>query len=218
MRIKHDPFLSQTLKLNCGSVTQWSTPWKFGVYDFVTFKTDNLKYLQQALKRGFRYITTNVFLQRVLQSPPPAQTRQAAVRSLQKADIPQVVDLARECFTLDRFHSDAQLGKARADAIYERWAENDCNGRASEVLVAPENGTILGFLTVHQTSIDLMAVHPRFANRGVGSALLQAALTRHPITETVTQINNPVISFYEKRGGFIPSGIIHVLHGWRSDS
>lgn len=217
MKIKKDFFLSEILRLRCGTVIQREKPWDFGAYDFLTFKTAHFDELREALKQGFRYITTNVILKRFGPAPQSEKLNgRHVVGALKTADIPGVLELSKNSFTLDRFHLDSRLGKREADVIYERWAENDCRGRAGGVLVARAGGKVVGFLTVVGQGIDLLAVHPEFSNQGVGTTLLQAALKRYPIKETITQINNSVLGFYQKVGGFVPSGLVYVLHWWRA--
>lgn len=216
MKIKDDPFLSEILGFSCGLITDWSRPWEFGHYAFLSFKTSQFKELEKAISVGFQYITTNVVLRRPeLNEAPPVSKDLFSVERLKKSDIPAVVRLGRECFTLDRFHLDKRLSKEQANGIYERWTENDCKGRAERVWVARKNGTPIGFIALRRRAIDLLAVDRQFANQGVGTAMLWEALKRCPVRGAETQIYNPVVAFYQKRGGFVPSKIVHVLHRWR---
>jgi ribosomal protein S18 acetylase RimI-like enzyme len=72
-----------------------------------------------------------------------------------------------------------------------------------EVLVAEEEGTIVGFLALgHGDTLEHLYVHPDFQGRGVGSALLERAKERLSggFSLWVFQQNVQARRFYERHG------------------
>jgi ribosomal protein S18 acetylase RimI-like enzyme len=75
--------------------------------------------------------------------------------------------------------------------------------REQEVLVAEQNGGIVGFLAMsHGNFLEHMYVHPDSQGRGVGSALLMRAKQRMPdgFRLWLFQRNTQARRFYERHG------------------
>jgi ribosomal protein S18 acetylase RimI-like enzyme len=71
-----------------------------------------------------------------------------------------------------------------------------------EVLVAEEDGTIVGFVAMDGDSLEHLYVHPDSQGRGVGGALLEQAKERMPrgFSLWVFQQNAQARRFYERHG------------------
>jgi ribosomal protein S18 acetylase RimI-like enzyme len=71
-----------------------------------------------------------------------------------------------------------------------------------EVLVAEEDGTIVGFVAMDGDSLEHLYVHPDSQGRGVGGALLERAKERMPrgFSLWVFQQNAQARCFYERHG------------------
>ncbi len=72
--------------------------------------------------------------------------------------------------------------------------------------VAELDGTVCGFAGLTDAKLEMLYVDDAFRGRGVGSALLQDALTREPhLTLSVNEQNEGAHAFYEHHG-FIVDG------------
>jgi ribosomal protein S18 acetylase RimI-like enzyme len=140
-------------------------------------------------------------------------------RLFQERDLPQVLEIARRSYTLDRFHADAALDTAAADRIHEVWLRNSCSGKAADaVVVAAAGSTVLGYATCKLDgeigegrgprfgTIVLVATAEHARNRGAGMACTSAALRwfqsrNADFVHVGTQRRNiPATRLYEKCG------------------
>jgi ribosomal protein S18 acetylase RimI-like enzyme len=147
---------------------------------------------------------------------PPAGLE---IRLARPEDIEQIKAIARSSYVYDRFHSDPCIPKAVADELHAVWLENSCLGKAADaVVVAAENGRILGYVTCkvdRQTTeylgltigtIVLVATAADARGRGVARALTYGALDWFRdqgvhIVEVGTQLRNISASrLYESCG------------------
>ena len=147
---------------------------------------------------------------------PPAGLE---IRLSRPEDIEAIKAIARSSYVYDRFHSDPCIPKAVADELHAVWVENSCLGKAADaVLVAAENGRILGFVTCRidrQTTeylgltigtIVLVATAADARGRGVARAITYGALDWFrdqgvDIVEVGTQLRNiPASRLYESCG------------------
>lgn len=135
---------------------------------------------------GLRRVERLLTLARPLEEQgPPAGTPGVTVEAGGPGDRAACGQLARVAFTSDRFHADPTIPDPAADALKARWAENALTGRADAPLVARDPaGRVIGFNMcrfdpkTRQAAIDLIAVAAEARGRGVGRALVEAAL-RH---------------------------------------
>jgi len=141
------------------------------------------------------------------------------VRLSRLEDIEQIKAIARSSYVYDRFHSDPRIPKTVADELHAVWLENSCLGVAADaVVVAAENGRILGYVTCkidHQTTqhlgltigtIVLVATAADARGRGVAKATTYGVLDWFreqgvDIVEVGTQLRNmPASRLYEACG------------------
>src|SRR2546426_2362656 len=96
-----------------------------------------------------------------------------------------LVKKAGKLFTIDRFHSDLNLPRAKSDQAYSEWVSNSFRGLADIVLVARSGDEPVGFITCKVSRmaqdfkcgvIDLVGVEPSEVGHGVGFALVRSAL------------------------------------------
>jgi GNAT superfamily N-acetyltransferase len=182
----------------------------------------------QALEaRGGLLMDTLLYYARDLELPLPESSAAVAVRSFRPADEAAVIGVAREAFRdyTSHYHADPRLDPRLCDAAYVSWAERSCRaGAAADVLVAEVASAVAGFLTLKWNSAEegegpLFAVSPRAQQRGVGSALMTAALRwfRERGAERMvisTQVTNLPSQKVWVRLGFEPSRSFYTFHVW----
>jgi dTDP-4-amino-4,6-dideoxy-D-galactose acyltransferase len=151
------------------------------------------------------------------------------VRPAVSSDIAALTRIASVSHRDTRFYADRHFAPERCDRLYETWIENSCRGYAEAVLVAEDDtGMPAGYVTCHKHDeadgghIGLIAVGGQSQGRGVGSALLQAALTwfatnRVTTVTVVTQLRNlRAVRFYG-RGGLLMTTAGLWFHFWPRD-
>jgi dTDP-4-amino-4,6-dideoxy-D-galactose acyltransferase len=128
-----------------------------------------------------------------------------------------------------RFYADSHFDSARCDRLYEVWIENSYAGYADAVLVAEGvTGRPAGYVTCHKSDatprghIGLLAVSKEAQGRGVGKALMRAALAwfaAHDVStmSVATQLRNlPALRFYG-RSNLLISRAEFWFHLWPGD-
>jgi len=136
------------------------------------------------------------------------------IRNAYRGDGEAMGDLARRAFYTSHFHSDPNLPRSLSDELYAKWSVNSLNGLSEKVLVAEENGALIGFIacSVKRLSdnvsfgiIDLIVVDPRKRGGGIGRLLITEALdwfsSRTSSIYVGTQATNtPAVRLYESTG------------------
>lgn len=141
------------------------------------------------------------------------------VRLATAADAEATAMLARQAYSLDRFHSDPAITQERADELHATWLRNSCAGRAADAVVLAEDAQgLLGFVTCKLQqdteahlgkrigTIALVAAAERCRHSGVGRRITLAALDWFKqqdidIVEVGTQLRNiPASRLYESCG------------------
>lgn len=107
------------------------------------------------------------------------------------ADVPILIEQSESIYPQSRYFNDPTLSPEGAIRLFRRWVANDCSGRADIVLVAHLDGRVAGFVACTfqpqlpaydlpaSATIDLIAVFGNAQGRGIGSALVQAALAHY---------------------------------------
>lgn len=158
---------------------------------------------------GFLLVDTNV----VLDAEGSVQDERGAttlrVRDARPEDVGPVTKIARESFSVSRFHVDPAVPRSVADDIKAGWVANYFTGaRGDSLAVALDGERACGFLLGLHASpgelvIDLLAVSPQARRRGVGAALVDYVWERHaPSRMRVgTQLANvSSLRFYQEQG------------------
>jgi dTDP-4-amino-4,6-dideoxy-D-galactose acyltransferase len=146
------------------------------------------------------------------------------VRPYRTADLPFLLPIASTSYVDTRFYQDPHFNRKACDRLYEIWLEKSCNGYANAVLVADNGREPVGFITCHLTADDagnigLVGVSDTAKGRGIGRALVQAALdwfeqqSRSYIT-VVTQERNVAAQKLYQRCGFSLQDTDLWFHRW----
>lgn len=129
------------------------------------------------------------------------------IRQAGTADIESCRSLAIAELRHNRFHADPGIDDTAADAMRAAWVENDIRGRADQVLLACQDGKIVGFnaLMVRDDAviIDLIAVSAKAQGQGIGKALVAAigkAEDCRMIRVGTQAANGTSIAFYKSLG------------------
>jgi ribosomal protein S18 acetylase RimI-like enzyme len=110
-----------------------------------------------------------------------AKNKVGAIQFACASDRIEVAALAARAFRFSRFHLDPVMPNAIANRIKAAWAANFFDGaRGDAMVVAEEKGRIAGFLQLLRPQpdvfvIDLIAVAPECARRGIASAMINFA-------------------------------------------
>ena len=124
--------------------------------------------------------------------------------------------LAVEAGRYSRFRMDPEIPEEKFRELYRLWMENSVKHRiARAVFVVKVRGRIAGMVTAGEKNgrgdIGLLAVHPDFKGKGIGTALVKKAddfFYQHgqSHSQVVTQKKNiPALDLYKKRGYVVES-------------
>lgn len=158
----------------------------------------------------------------------PTADRTNGVRLAIGSDIPRLRQIAAVSHRDTRFHADKHFDPERSDRLYEVWIENSCNGYADAVLVAEDDaGQPEGYVTCHRGEADtghigLFAVREDARGRGIGRALLNAALiwfstNRMTAMTVATQLRNVGALRLYGRAGLLITAVGLSFHFWPRD-
>ena len=122
--------------------------------------------------------------------------RDHGLRIAEVRDIEPCMAIARQSFTHDRFHTDPKFPNKQADDLKAHWIERNILEDTVWVLGDPP----MGFISIKDNRIDLVAVDPEFQRLGFGRKLIEHALMYHPEINVGTQVKNPALKLYEELG------------------
>ena len=169
------------------------------------------------VRAGFREIESLVTYRRATAAALPGSERCARA---QPSDRDALIEVARHAFRYDRYHADARIDSARADALKATWVANSLNGRADVSLTVQEEGVARGFCLClrrpDRAVIDLIAVDPAAQGRGFGAALVAGALHHYAgsvaTMDVSTQAANTASTALYKKLGFVEAGRTRTFH------
>lgn len=191
-------------------------------FAYAKLPPDAIDALSHLVKQGFALVETSVTLAAdSLTTRGVTPDAGITIRDAIAEDHNGVCAVARQAFTLSRFHIDPAIPSATANAIKAGWAGNFFSGkRGDRMIVAAAAGHILGFLQLLSPApgawiIDLIGVDQASRGRNIGAAMI-GAISRaasDAMTVTVgTQLRNyRSLAFYQGMGFRITS-TSHVLH------
>lgn len=154
----------------------------------------------------------------------PAPLAVAGVEFFEANDLarPGFLDLGR-VFSLTRFHADPRIGIEKADALWTAYLKNYRLSPDRRAFLAEADGQVVGAVLVSvgepANVLDIVAVAPTHAGRGVGRALIGAAVSwsavnEQPCTVATQHRNAAAIAFYQKNGFGRLVSATPVFHLW----
>lgn len=117
-------------------------------------------------------------------------------------------DWARLCLIHDAARRDELAAAGLADAFLPLASTADNEGlHEYTILVAELDGEVKGFVAFSDTELSWLYVEPAASRRGIGSALIRAALQAAggPLTAEVLDGNKAALAVYRK-AGFVEVG------------
>lgn len=136
----------------------------------------------------------------------------------------ELLRLGRDAGRFSRFRVDSGVSEEVFGRIYEAWVTNSVTGHiAEEVMVTRDASMLTGLVTVGvrngRAEIGLLSVHEEARGRGVGRALVHAALEwavhrRFGKAQVVTQRANVAACRLYESSGYTIERAEHVLHFW----
>ena len=130
------------------------------------------------------------------------------IRKMTPQDIPAVVEIEKQCFSLPWSHKSFEDSLNRNDTLFlvcevEEHESNACNVIENDSFIAGYMGLYLSF---DEASVTNVAVSPMFRKRGYGEALVAKAKETAKkagaecIFLEVRESNIPALSLYKKFG------------------
>ena len=147
-------------------------------FDYAISKVglDQKELINEMLNYGFEIFGSVIILKTRLGKE---YEKNQNIREYKVSDMKKLRQITKGAFPNVHWYHDKHFVKGDIDALYIKWLENSCGGRAEIVLVYEENGNILGYIACNKRKnigiIDLIAVSGRAKRKGIGKALVNAA-------------------------------------------
>jgi len=148
-------------------------------FDYIVSQIDmdNFELINELIDNGFKVFGYPIILKTDLNKEYEKNNN---VRVYKKTDLKELKQITRGAFRNAHWYHDRHLKKEDVDALYLEWLRNSCDGRAEIVLVYEKNNEVLGYIACNKKKdtgiIDLIAVSDKAKGRGIGKALVNAAL------------------------------------------
>lgn len=230
MTIIYDDFNSRIFSLRMGNVLinngnedTIDSLDKTELYDHLSVKipTNNKVLLNNFLAQGFVLVDTQItYVLDEFSALDVSENSNNAVRSAEGKDKAQILNIARQSFTIDRFHSDSSLDSRSADKYYADWASNLLKDitTISDVYIKNDNVAGFAFWKIENETARLILVAVSEKNRGEGiyRELISSFVLKHrkKIKQAITgtQINNVGVNKFWGRSGAYIYKSEYVLH------
>lgn len=199
-----------------------------GLFATAKVPTSDVRLSRALQTRGFVVIDTAL----TFECAEPVIASGATARPAAARDRKACAEIAETAFVFSRFHLDPEIPNRLADRIKREWVENFFRGtRGTEMIVAEWGGSLGGFLMLvdggrRERIIDLIAVAPEFARKGLGRAMIAfAAKTAREAGSAPSKwvvgtqaANIPSVKLYESIGFRLATSqfVLH-YHGQRLD-
>ena len=179
------------------------------VFAYIKVPAEEPQHLGPLLRWGFTLVDTSLQFERAVTGSRRPRG-EMNLRSAEASDEQEIAALARRSFGFSRFHADAQIPDTVAHEIKAQWTRSYFHGRRGDAMVvAVENGRIVGFLLALMTAdgvmvVDLVAVDEAMRGRNVAGDMTWFAQSQFPEAGCLrvgTQLANlPAIRCYERLG------------------
>ncbi len=150
-------------------------------FDHLSIKipTRNKSLLNQFLQSGF-YLTDTLceYIYKYDGRKLPALQHKTVLRAYTESDIHGMMQIARDSFAYDRYHSDPTLDNSLCDLYYEKWVYNSCHGFADKIIVSEYEKNVVGFTTgkadhsQEYGHLVLSAVSSKFRGLGIYTSMI----------------------------------------------
>jgi dTDP-4-amino-4,6-dideoxy-D-galactose acyltransferase len=179
--------------------------------------------IELAETRGYHRVDERMTLGRELAGV--STVLPASIRPARAPDLPALQRIAGVAHRDTRFFFDRHFSQDQARALYEEWIRVSFHGFAQAVFVSDAGEGPQGYVACHVApnkstgSIGLIAVDASAQGRGVGRALVEAAMAwlnsqGVPHVTVVTQGRNLVAQRLYERCGFIAERLQLYYHLW----
>ncbi len=141
--------------------------------------------IRLAEAEGFRLVDVRVEMQCLLSETDPGQDagpgHRLHIRSTEARDITALEEIAALAHQDSRFFFDEGFPPSLCRRLYALWIRKSCQGSAEQVFTALVEEKPVGYISLRRVPretgrIDLVGVDPSHRGRGIGRALLAAAL------------------------------------------
>jgi ribosomal protein S18 acetylase RimI-like enzyme len=182
-------------------------------------------------KNSFHLVDVRVVLEHPFKNRPAPSllypiSSELCITPAKASDLPRLEEISVEVGQFSRYNFDENFAPGDDKRLYRVWIKNSLAGFADAVFVARwggENGDAIGLITCtarHGIShIQLAGVHHEYRQKGVGTALVQAALdwSRELDVEkmqVVTQARNVSAQRLYQQMGFFTKSMTLFYHKW----
>jgi ribosomal protein S18 acetylase RimI-like enzyme len=174
-------------------------------YSYLSYRAPlNISVVNKLESDGFYIADIGVVFERDLKLIPKTKI---PVRKAEVKDRPLLKKLTKGLFVYSRFYNDPFFSSKDADRLYGKWIESSFNKKTAKIFMSGNCGFVLcEKLPSKKGKISLIGVSPKKQYRGMGQALLAAALKwfRKSGSNKIsvrTQINNfKAFNLYVKTG------------------
>ena len=189
---------------------------------------DKINSIYLAESNGFHLVDIRVTFETDMLTNPhvkiPLMETMPLTRAATRNDIHEIKKIAGKNHFQTRFFKDKRFPRDKSAELYELWIEQGFENMHGIVLVAQVRKKIAGYIVLQMDGnytgrIGLTGVHKNFRNKGVGAALMGAALNWFNLNgaqkaTVVTQGNNiPATRLYSK-WGFLMCDTMLWYHRW----
>jgi dTDP-4-amino-4,6-dideoxy-D-galactose acyltransferase len=173
---------------------------------------------------GFEFVDARMTLQLdTLAGRIEAGPRTVEIAVATGGDLPMLEEIASNAHRETRFFLDSRFPTKKVADLYREWIRRDV--LAGRVLIATGNGSCLGYVSLSMAAgddgacISLIAVSESARGRGVGGAMLEAALElakncgMSRVTVVTQAANVSALRLYQS-AGFRSSSCEYWFHRW----